>query len=57
MTRAQLGRITDLPFKDFEFHGFTGKRRVVSYGTDWQHSIPGVDSLRYSITFRNFRQK
>lgn len=21
--------------------------------TDWEHSIPGVDSLRYSITFRN----
>jgi alkylated DNA repair dioxygenase AlkB len=24
--------------------------------TEWEHSIPGVDSLRYSITFRNFRQ-
>ena len=23
--------------------------------TDWEHSIPGVESLRYSITFRNFR--
>ena len=21
--------------------------------TEWEHSIPGVDSLRYSITFRN----
>ena len=21
--------------------------------TEWQHSIPGVESLRYSITFRN----
>jgi alkylated DNA repair dioxygenase AlkB len=21
--------------------------------SDWEHSIPGVDSLRYSITFRN----
>jgi alkylated DNA repair dioxygenase AlkB len=21
--------------------------------TDWEHSIPGVESLRYSITFRN----
>jgi alkylated DNA repair dioxygenase AlkB len=20
---------------------------------EWEHSIPGVDSLRYSITFRN----
>ena len=24
--------------------------------TDWEHSIPAVDSLRYSITFRTFKQ-
>ncbi|HEX6576431.1 MAG TPA: alpha-ketoglutarate-dependent dioxygenase AlkB [Gemmatimonadaceae bacterium] len=24
--------------------------------TDWEHSIPGVASLRYSITFRNLRE-
>jgi alkylated DNA repair dioxygenase AlkB len=23
--------------------------------TEWEHSIPAVDSLRYSITFRNLR--
>ena len=23
---------------------------------DWEHSIPAVDALRYSITFRNFRE-
>ena len=23
--------------------------------TEWEHSIPGVDALRYSITFRTFR--
>jgi alkylated DNA repair dioxygenase AlkB len=23
--------------------------------TDWEHSIPAVDELRYSITFRNFK--
>jgi alkylated DNA repair dioxygenase AlkB len=23
--------------------------------TEWEHSIPGVDALRYSITFRNLR--
>src|SRR5205085_10627918 len=23
--------------------------------TEWEHSIPPVDSLRYSITFRNLR--
>ena len=25
--------------------------------TDWQHSIPAVDALRYSITFRSLRHK
>lgn len=158
---ALLERIRELPFREFEFHGYTGKRRVVSYGwrydfnqrtlqrsddipafllslretaatfaemaaarlqqvlvteyspgagigwhrdkavfgdvigisllsscvfrlrraagknwervnitaeprsayllrgpsrTEWEHSIPAVDSLRYSITFRNFRE-
>lgn len=24
--------------------------------TQWEHSIPAVDALRYSITFRNFRE-
>jgi alkylated DNA repair dioxygenase AlkB len=24
--------------------------------TDWEHSIPAVDELRYSITFRNLRE-
>jgi alkylated DNA repair dioxygenase AlkB len=23
--------------------------------TEWEHSIPGVEALRYSITFRNFK--
>jgi alkylated DNA repair dioxygenase AlkB len=25
--------------------------------TEWEHSVPGVAELRYSITFRNFREK
>jgi alkylated DNA repair dioxygenase AlkB len=25
--------------------------------TEWEHSIPGVDTLRYSITFRNFLEE
>ncbi len=29
--------IRSLPLKEFEFHGYTGKRRVVSYG--WQYSF------------------
>lgn len=158
--KALIGEFQTLPFKEFEFHGYTGKRKIVSYGwkydftarllrksddmpgflipvreqaatfagvaaeklqqalvteyepgagigwhrdkavfgdvigislksacvfrlrrkagtkwerasitaeprsaylmrgpsrTEWEHSIPGVDELRYSITFRNFR--
>jgi alkylated DNA repair dioxygenase AlkB len=25
--------------------------------TEWEHSIPAVDALRYSITFRNLRER
>jgi alkylated DNA repair dioxygenase AlkB len=25
--------------------------------TDWEHSIPAVGSLRYSVTFRSFRSQ
>src|SRR5688500_13883663 len=32
-----LERIRDLPFKEFQFHGFTGKRRTVSFG--WKYSF------------------
>ena len=32
-----LARIRELPFRDFEFHGYTGKRRVVSFG--WQYDF------------------
>ena len=32
-----LERIRELPFKEFQFHGYVGKRRVVSYG--WQYDF------------------
>jgi alkylated DNA repair dioxygenase AlkB len=32
-----LGAIAGLPFKEFEFHGFAGKRRVVSFG--WRYDF------------------
>ena len=32
-----LARIADLPFKEFQFHGFEGKRRVVSFG--WRYDF------------------
>jgi alkylated DNA repair dioxygenase AlkB len=25
--------------------------------TEWEHSIPGVESLRYSLTFRNVLER
>ena len=25
--------------------------------TEWEHSIPAVDRMRYSVTFRNFRER
>jgi alkylated DNA repair dioxygenase AlkB len=32
-----LEKFSELPFKEFEFHGFTGKRRTVSFG--WKYSF------------------
>jgi alkylated DNA repair dioxygenase AlkB len=36
---ALLESIKSLPFKEFEFHGFVGKRRVVSFG--WRYDFNG----------------
>jgi alkylated DNA repair dioxygenase AlkB len=34
-----LASVRGLPFRDFEFHGYTGKRRVVSFG--WHYNFSG----------------
>ena len=34
---ALLARVRELPFREFEFHGYTGKRRVVSFG--WHYDF------------------
>jgi alkylated DNA repair dioxygenase AlkB len=34
-----LARVRELPFRDFEFHGYTGKRRVISFG--WRYDFSG----------------
>jgi len=40
---AQLvAAFVDLPFKEFEFHGFLGKRRVVSFGFRYDYSGGGL---------------
>jgi|SRR5262245_14765518 len=36
---ALLDVLPSLPFKEFEFHGFLGKRRVVSFG--WHYDFNG----------------
>jgi alkylated DNA repair dioxygenase AlkB len=36
---ALLARVRELPFKEFEFHGYLGKRRVVSFG--WHYDFSG----------------
>ena len=35
--RALVERIRALPFRDFEFHGYVGKRRVLSFG--WRYDF------------------
>jgi alkylated DNA repair dioxygenase AlkB len=37
METQLLENFRDLPFKEFQFHGYVGKRRVVSYG--WQYDF------------------
>jgi alkylated DNA repair dioxygenase AlkB len=37
--RALLDKLPGLPFKEFEFHGFVGKRRTVSFG--WHYDFNG----------------
>lgn len=37
--QALLWDIRSLPFGDFEFHGFTGKRKTVSFG--WRYDFNG----------------
>jgi alkylated DNA repair dioxygenase AlkB len=37
-----VGRIEDLPFKPFEFHGFTGNRRTVSFGLHYAFDGSGL---------------
>jgi alkylated DNA repair dioxygenase AlkB len=44
-------RFADLPFKPFEFHGFLGKRRIVSYG--WRYDY-GAQRVRPSPPMPDF---
>src|SRR4051812_44917756 len=46
LTRAQeqalLAELPRLPFREFEFHGFLGKRRVVSFGFRYNFNGGGL---------------
>jgi alkylated DNA repair dioxygenase AlkB len=37
-----LSHVLSLPFKEFEFHGFTGKRRTVSFGWRYDFNDDGL---------------
>jgi alkylated DNA repair dioxygenase AlkB len=39
-----VSRVSILPFRDFEFHGYTGKRRVISFG--WHYDFSGHQLLK-----------
>lgn len=39
-----LGHIRELPFREFEFHGYLGKRRIVSFG--WRYDYTGHTRLQ-----------
>jgi alkylated DNA repair dioxygenase AlkB len=41
---ALIARVSELPFKEFEFHGYKGKRRTVSFG--WQYEFSGRGRLQ-----------
>jgi len=42
--QALLAKITSLPFREFEFHGYLGRRRVVSFG--WRYEYSGGGKLQ-----------
>jgi alkylated DNA repair dioxygenase AlkB len=49
--RRLIASFEQLPFKPFDFHGFVGKRRIVSYGFRYDYSARRV---RESATFPSF---
>jgi alkylated DNA repair dioxygenase AlkB len=46
LARELVARFAVLPFKNFDFHGFQGNRRIVSYG--WRYDYSGRGQLRES---------
>jgi alkylated DNA repair dioxygenase AlkB len=46
-----LARISELPFREFEFHGYKGKRRIVSFGWHYDYS---TRELRHAAEMPDF---
>ena len=49
--RRVVERTQNLPFQEFDFHGFLGKRRVVSFG--WKYDF-AVATLRQADVVPDF---
>src|SRR3954447_17057794 len=45
-------RVRELPFREFEFHGYFGKRRVVSFG--WRYEFSGGGKLQKAADLPEF---
>lgn len=43
--RELVARIAELPLREFEFHGYTGKRRVVSFGWRYDFAARRLDRV------------
>src|SRR4051812_30113704 len=52
--KALIARVRELPFKEFEFHGYKGKRRTVSFG--WQYEFAGRGALKKANDIPEFIQ-
>lgn len=46
-----VARIRELPLKEFEFHGYVGKRRVMSYGWHYDFEQGRLQSVEEIPTF------
>jgi alkylated DNA repair dioxygenase AlkB len=47
-----IARIRELPFREFEFHGYLGKRRIVSFG--WRYDYTGRGGLQQAEAIPKF---
>jgi alkylated DNA repair dioxygenase AlkB len=47
-----LEKVSQLPFREFEFHGYLGKRRIVSFG--WRYEYSGRGALKHTTEIPDF---